>query len=264
MPPTILRVALPIPLPQCFDYLPPGNMPLPDPSLGCRVRVPFGPRELIGVVVELTSAEVSVPLREACTWIDRIPILDGELARSLHWLARYTHTPLGEILATALPGLLRHGEPLPDTCTWAWHLTEIGHTGAPKLRRNSYSARLAELLATSDQTEDALDTQMNNWRTAARNLTKRGYVERVKKATTIPAIIQTTTNPVLNTEQQKAVETLNASVGFETYLLDGVTGSGKTEVYLQAIAACLAAGRQALILVPEIGLTPQILTSFRT
>ncbi len=112
MPPTILRVALPIPLPQCFDYLPPSGIPLPDSTLGCRVRVPFGKRELIGVVVELPSAEMSVPLREAFAWIDRIPILDGELAQSLQWLSHYTHTPLGEILATALPGLLRHGKPL--------------------------------------------------------------------------------------------------------------------------------------------------------
>ncbi|AAF85486.1 primosomal protein N' [Xylella fastidiosa] len=265
MPPTILRVALPIPLPQCFDYLPPSGIPLPDSTLGCRVRVPFGKRELIGVVVELPSAEMSVPLREAFAWIDRIPILDGELAQSLQWLSHYTHTPLGEILATALPGLLRHGKPLPETWTcWAWRLTETGRTAAPKLRRNSRSAQLAELLTTSDQTEDALNTRMNHWRTVARNLTKRGYVERIKKPTTVSLIIQTTSNtvPVLNTEQQKAVETLNANVGFKTYLLDGVTGSGKTEVYLQAIATCLAASKQALVLVPEIGLTPQLLTNF--
>ncbi|HHW4678487.1 MAG TPA: primosomal protein N' [Xylella sp.] len=263
MPSTILCVALPIPLPQCFDYLPPANMPLPDQTLGCRVQVPFGPRELIGVVVEMKAAKVSAPLREAITWIDQRPILDGELSKSLHWLARYTHTPLGETIATALPRLLRHGEPLPDTSTWAWRLTEIGHTETSKLRRNSHPARLAELLATSDQTEDALDTQMNHWRTAARQLTKRGHVERFKKTTTIPIIIQDTTSPLLNTEQQKAVETLNAAAGFNAYLLDGVTGSGKTEVYLHTIATCLAAGRQALVLVPEIGLTPQILTSFR-
>lgn len=105
---------------------------------------------------------------------------------------------------------------------------------------------------------------MNHWRAVARNLTKRGYVERIKKPTTVPVIIQTTSNtvPVLNTEQQKAVETLNANVGFKIYLLDGVTGSGKTEVYLQAIATCLAASKQALVLVPEIGLTPQLLTNF--
>ncbi len=71
----------------------------------------------------------------------------------------HTHTPLGEILATALPGLLRHGKPLPETRTcWAWRLTETGRTAAPKLRRNSRSAQMAELLTASDQTEDALNT----------------------------------------------------------------------------------------------------------
>ncbi|NEL79015.1 MAG: primosomal protein N', partial [Xanthomonas perforans] len=100
------------------------------------------------------------------------------------------------------------------------------------------------------------------WREAARSLAKRGHAERVAvPADSIPP--RPGSGPQLNDEQQAAADAIRAQSGFATYLLDGVTGSGKTEVYLQAIADCLAAGRQALVLVPEIGLTPQTLGRFR-
>ncbi|WP_221261915.1 primosomal protein N' [Xanthomonas campestris] len=107
-----------------------------------------------------------------------------------------------------------------------------------------------------------MEQQLPQWREAARNLAKRGYAERVAVAAdTLPA--RPGTGPQLNDEQQAATDAIRAGSGFATYLLDGVTGSGKTEVYLQAIADCLAAGKQALVLVPEIGLTPQTLGRFR-
>ncbi|MEG8128920.1 primosomal protein N', partial [Xanthomonas hortorum pv. gardneri] len=144
-----LRVALPVPLPQLFDYLPPADAPLTDPArLGCRVRVPFGPRELVGVVVEIGQSASAEGLRPALAWCDDAPLLVDELARSLHWLARYTHAPLGEAQASALPGPLRRGEPLADTHAWAWQLTEAGRTGAASLRTGSRPALLAALLLT--------------------------------------------------------------------------------------------------------------------
>ncbi len=255
-----LRVALPVPLPRLFDYLPPPGAAPAEP-VGCRVRVPFGSRELVGVVVEPGEADPD-GLRAALAWADPQPLLAGELARSLHWLARYTHAPLGEVLATALPAPLRRGEPLPDTHAWAWQLTEAGRTGATGLRGGTRPARLAALLADGPVDEDRLESGMERWREAARNLDKRGYAERV-------AVAPATSGgglgegPPLNDEQRGAVEAVTANTGFGTFLLDGVTGSGKTEVYLQAIAHCLAQGRQALVLVPEIGLTPQTLGRFR-
>lgn len=118
MPPTVttLRVALPVPLPHVFDYLPPAGAAQPDHGrVGCRVRVPFGPRELVGVVVEIGQLPSADGLRPALEWCDAAPLLVDELARSLQWLARYTHAPLGEAQASALPGPLRRGEPLADT-----------------------------------------------------------------------------------------------------------------------------------------------------
>ncbi|WP_407464760.1 primosomal protein N' [Xanthomonas campestris] len=262
-PVTTLRVALPVPLPQLFDYLPLQDTDVDGPDrVGCRVRVPFGPRELIGVVVERGQQPSAEGLRAALDWCDDTPLLVDELARSLHWLARYTHAPLGEAQASALPGPLRRGEPLADTHAWAWQLTEAGRTGAGSLRAGSRPALLAALLLAGPLTEEPLEQQLPQWREAARNLAKRGYAERVAVAAdTLPA--RPGTGPQLNDEQQAATDAIRAGSGFATYLLDGVTGSGKTEVYLQAIADCLAAGKQALVLVPEIGLTPQTLGRFR-
>ncbi|TQT22770.1 primosomal protein N', partial [Xanthomonas perforans] len=173
-----LRVALPVPLPQLFDYLPPTDAPLTDPArVGCRVRVPFGPRELVGVVVEIGQLPAADGLRPALAWCDQAPLLVDELARSLHWLARYTHAPLGEAQTSALPGPLRRGEPLADTHAWAWQLTEAGHSGAASLRAGSRPALLATLLLTGAVGEEQLDPLLPQWRQAARSLAKRHYAE---------------------------------------------------------------------------------------
>ena len=129
-PTPVLRIALPVPLPRAFDYRPPAGMAADAGWIGCRVRVPFGPRELVGLVVEQGSAEPASSLRQALAWLDPAPLLQGELWQSLQWLARYTHAPLGEVLSTALPGPLRHGETLPDTHHWGWQLTAAGHEHA--------------------------------------------------------------------------------------------------------------------------------------
>src|SRR5690606_37053987 len=110
--------------------------------------------------------------------------------------------------------------------------------------------------------EDTLADRVEGWREAARSLQRRGLAEPVILA---PSEVRAggTPGPVPNAGQQEAIEAIAASDGFAPFLLDGVTGSGKTEVYLHAIAQCLAKGRQALVLVPEIGLTPQLLARFR-
>jgi primosomal protein N' (replication factor Y) len=264
MPPIapVLRVALPVPLPRLFDYLPPPGEVADAGWAGCRVRVPFGSRELVGVVAGLGAPDPQAPeARPALARLDPLPLLAGELAASLHWLAGYLHAPLGEVLATALPAALRRGEPLPDTHAWAWRLTEAGATALPALRAGR-PRHLAGLLQPAPMAEALLDDALQGWRAAARTLAERGLVERVAIAATAePQPAQP--GPALNPEQQAAVDAVRASPGFSALLLDGVTGSGKTEVYLHAIADCLARGRQALVLVPEIGLTPQALARFR-
>lgn len=257
-----LQVALALPLPQWFDYtLPPGE-PAHAGMVGRRVQVPFGSRELVGVVAAIGVAADAGNLRAALDWIDTEPLLGGELWASLHWLARYTHAPLGEVVSTALPAPLRRGDAVPDTHRWGWQLTAEGHAQRARLRAGTRTQRLGALLADGVIDEDVLDSQMDDWRSAARALAKRGLVERTALQHQA-AVARATPGPAPNPEQAEAIAAITATDGFGAFLLDGVTGSGKTEVYLQAIVACLARGRQALVLVPEIGLTPQTLSRFR-
>ncbi|CAN7180742.1 primosomal protein N' [Pseudoxanthomonas sp. LjRoot168] len=263
-PVSVLQVALPVPLPRLFDYLPPPGHDATPADVGKRVSVMFGNRPLTGFVADVAPAtDPGMELRHADALLDAHPLLQGELLESLHWLARYTHAPLGEVVATALPVLLRQGEPLPDTHAWHWRLTEAGLGRRDRLRAGSRPRRLADLLvAHGTLDEDALDLHLDAGRATARDLGKRGLAERVPAAV-VPAVPAPRPGPTLNEEQQAAADAVTGTVGFGALLLDGVTGSGKTEVYLHAIAGCLRRGRQALVLVPEIGLTPQTLARFR-
>ncbi len=267
--PATLRVALPVPLPRLFDYLPPPGLDAAAVAVGARLRVPFGQREVCGLVVGHGQAEPGVELRAALAALDGAPLLQGELLTSLRWLVAYLHAPLGEVLAAALPAALRRGEPLPDITRHGWVLNEAGRTALPAMRAGKPKA-LAGLLAEA-RAEDWLDESVPGWRAPLRTLRERGLVERVKAGSEAETgsgslLRGSEPDPVpfsANTEQQLAIEAIRSADGFAPFLLDGVTGSGKTEVYLQAIADCLARGRQALVLVPEIGLTPQALARFR-
>ncbi|MGO4551086.1 primosomal protein N' [Lysobacter sp. 2RAF19] len=258
---TVLRVALPVPLARLFDYRAPDGASVDSVQVGARVRVPFGPRELIGVVAGVGPIDADArETKSALAVLDDAPLLHGELLDSLRWLSRYAHAPLGEVLATALPAALRQGGPLPDTDEIMWRV--VAGASLDKLKRDAMPHRLATLLAQRDRSEDELDDALPGWRTAARALAGKGLAESIR---TTPArdAVGGAPGPSLNDEQRLAVDAIQAQAGFGALLLEGVTGSGKTEVYLQAIADCLARGRQALVLVPEIGLTPQTLARFR-
>ncbi len=265
-PRPVLRVALPLPLPQPFDYAPPTGIHAEAVQCGQRIMVPFGSREVCGVVIGHGTADPAIDLKPALSLPDEAPLLHGELFDSLHWLAHYLHAPLGEVLAAALPSALRRGDALPDITDYGWSLTEAGRTALPAMRRGKPQV-MAALLDGGLRGETVLDVAQPGWRTPMRTLCDRGLVERiaVKKGTEgiasglIPSVPFS-----LNDEQRSAVDAINGTIGFAPFLLDGVTGSGKTEVYLHAIAECLARGKQALVLVPEIGLTPQLLHRFRT
>ena len=135
---TVLRVALPVPLPRLFDYLPPPGVEAASVEAGRRILVPFGNRELCGMVVGHGMAgigvEAGIQIKPALALPDPAPLLQGELLASLRWLAGYLHAPLGEVLATALPAVLRRGEPLPETTHYGWRLSEAGRTALPAMR----------------------------------------------------------------------------------------------------------------------------------
>ena len=265
-PDTALRLALPVPLPRLFDYLPPAGQAAGADWVGCRVRVPFGRGDgvMVGVVVALAPVDGDTPpLKPALERLDAAPLLSGELFDSLRWVAAYYHAPLGEVLATALPATLRSGQALPETGRYGWRATAEGLVAAAAPGRDGKPRRLLQQLAVRPMAEDQLDATDDDWRPAVRALAQRALAERVAFTGRVEALA-TPPGPTLMPAQADALAAIRADAGYRAYLLEGVTGSGKTEVYLQAIADCLAAGRQALVLVPEIGLTPQALQRFRS
>ncbi len=263
--PTVLRVAVPVPLPQLFDYLPPVGMDAAALMPGCRVLVPFGRTRRVGVLLEIAH-QSDVPshrLKPALMLLDAQPLVDAELLRSLMWAARYYQYPLGAVLECALPVGLRQAKPLPTDGERALALTESGALVTPAVRQAARTNLLLQMLAQGPRAYLDLDNTLPGWRASAPSLRKRGLIvgitltARVRRH--VPLI-----GPPLNVEQQHAVHEIgSAHDRFAPFLLEGVTGSGKTEVYLALIEQTLARGQQALILVPEIGLTPQILRRFR-
>jgi primosomal protein N' (replication factor Y) len=256
---TILRVAIDAPLDTLFDYLPPADGLLP--PVGARVRVPFGRRRPVGLVMAHadTSDLPAERLKAALETLDAEPLLDARLRRLLDWTARYYHEPPGQVVAAALPAPLRQGRPLPDPPL------RISGKGPPPdslARRAPRQAALLELLAESPRRSDDPGLPPG-WRAIAARLAARGLVE-MEPEPAAPAWDSALAGPELTPAQREAVHGVVGDLGdFSTRLLFGITGSGKTEVYLAAAAECLRRGLQVLVLVPEIGLTPQLVDRFR-
>jgi primosomal protein N' (replication factor Y) (superfamily II helicase) len=259
----VFQVALPLPLPNHFDYLPPLGWQGPAPALGARVRVPFGPRQLVGVVCGHEPASgASNKLRRVNAVLDRQGLFSDELWQSLLWAARYWQHPLGEVLAAAIPAMVRdEGQAAGARSDFA--LCAVPDVAArTRLRVGSAPAQLLQMLEGGAKTWSALRAALPNAATALRRLEQLMLVERIAlDASARQALIHA---PPLNADQHAAVAAVRAALdGFAALLLEGVTGSGKTEVYLGAIEPVLKQGLQTLVLVPEIGLTPQLLTRFR-
>jgi primosomal protein N' (replication factor Y) len=265
----VLRLAIASPLRRLFDYLPPPELSAEQLALlrpGIRVQVPFGKRQLAAILVEVSEESAVDPekLRPALELIDHSPIISDSLLQLCHWAASYYKHPLGEILAAALPTRLRHGQAHSPASTTLWQLT-IDGKGLPEgaLRR---APRQAELLALLQQRGSLPATELAELgisATITRQLREKGLAETVERDLSEEQAI---CHPglALNEEQAVAVKAVSAEPGkFCCYLLEGVTGSGKTEVYLQLVQRTLDAGRQALVLIPEIGLTPQTLARFQ-
>jgi primosomal protein N' (replication factor Y) len=250
---TVARVALPVATPQCFDYWVPAGL---EPQAGALVRVALGARRVVGVVVEVLDD--SAVTRERLVPIDELvalPPLPEDVRELALFVASYYQAPPGLALALATPPTAAAPKRNRDI-ERPLALTDAGRGALPVALARAPAARgLFDRLAEPDAALDgaAVAALAPHLRRVLARWCRDGFVAPLDRPPDAPRPLP------LNDAQSRAVDAIGAARGrFAPFLLQGVTGSGKTEVYLAAAAGVVAAGGQALLLVPEINLTPQL------
>jgi primosomal protein N' (replication factor Y) (superfamily II helicase) len=261
----LVAVGVPAPLYTRFDYRVGEEVTI---RPGMRLRVPFGARQVVGIALEAPRQEAAQSRRykNVGAVLDAEPLLPPDLLDLCRFAADYYQHPIGEALATALPSTLRQGGDTALKTPRSLRLTPTGRDALPGLPKRSHAQRaLLEALALAPAARESLPGHSP---AILRRLLESGWAEWFESEATRPSdAAPLETAPPLTAEQADALQILRDghggdAGGFSACLLEGITGSGKTELYLQRAADALAAGRQVLVLAPEIGLTPQLAGRF--
>ncbi len=263
----ILQIAVPVPLYRIFDYWPPEHCDPQTLKPGVRVVAPFGKALKIGVVLGAAKAQTSQvdpkQLKPIQQILDDEPLLSAQDLQLLKWASHYYHHPLGEVIATAFPVALRQGKPATLKRDVYIGLTELGLSiTAEQLNRAPKQKALLEALRNA--ANPLALSSLSPDKSALKALLQKGLIQEQTTPKTRLDLSTQASALTANPAQQLAIDAMISSLGrFSVSLLRGVTGSGKTEVYMQIISAALGRGLQVLVLLPEITLTPQLEQRFR-
>ena len=264
---TVLQVAVPSPLRRIFDYL-----PLEDRQVmrGTRVKVSFGRQQLIGIVTAISKGSIleKKKLKPILAVLDSEPLLNEPLFELLLWAARYYQHPVGEVFAAALPAKLRSGVALRESSA-SWASSAPPDDEDKLLGRAEKQKALLSFIRAETRVSDSQLREAGFSKQLLRQLIEKKLVHEESCESSPAQPFEPVANEpnfefALNEEQSAAVTSINEALGgYRCFLLDGITGSGKTEVYMRVMQEQLSQGLQCLVLVPEIGLTPQTISQFQ-
>lgn len=266
----ILCVAIATPLRRLFDYLPADNYQTKTLKPGIRISVPFGRRkDVVGIIVTIKNKSdfPKDKLKTINYVIDTEPLLNRTHLKLLEWASNYYHYPIGEVIFSALPAWLRKNNSLKTLQETTWCLSEKGIGTDPSQIKNA--PKQAQILNFIKQNKQAVnETELNHLFPRS----KPSLIALEKKELIVKALQEKNEKKIkinkshfkLNKDQKLAHEIILGSLdSHSTFLLDGLTGSGKTEVYMAIMESVIRAGKQCLVLLPEIGLTPQHTQRFK-
>ena len=263
-----IRVAVPVYLYDCFDYSLTAEQ-YHQAEVGARVAVSFGRQNVVGVIVEKLTDEkpldLGFKLKAITELLDDSAILDAKVLSLLTWSAQYYQFPIGEVMHTALPSFLRQGKPY-NLLARMWKL--IDDHAEDKLKRSEKQQDAYKILKLHPTGTSENILNLAGIETATlKALEKKKITQCILEAQDFKPQAMTLAQMPLtpNDEQKRAIQNiLKVRHSYHAFLLDGLTGSGKTEVYLQVMQEVLKQGKQVLVLVPEIGLTPQTVSRFQS
>ncbi len=261
----VVRVAIDVPLSTLFDYFLNADLPI---EIGQRVLVPFGRKNVVGIVVELAESSdlATERIKSLVQILADTPPLPAELLTLLRFCSDYYHYPLGMTIMSALPARLRAQEPVTIKQELCFSLSELGKelNQAQIPKRRVIQHRILQALQNGGLSGAQIRALSPSAPANLKMMIEQGWIE---STTTPPATSVAHTFNAVNTPtaaQQQAIDTVTQTQGYRSFLLHGITGSGKTEVYVHLMNQALQQGKQILLLVPEINLTPQLENYFRS
>jgi primosomal protein N' (replication factor Y) len=273
----LARVALPVPLGQVFTYGVSAELAA-GVRRGARVLCELGRRRVLGVVLEVADREPEIPverLKPVLAVVDAEPVLPEELLGFLQEIARYYVAPVGEVMELALPAVERSAAlavEAPASTRAVGRLVQVARVvegAAPPRLRGKAPLVFDYLVAHGPTPLTELEEQWPSARGSVARLVEAGVVALEKQEEALdPFSVEVAPDvpPRLTPAQEHAVAAITLRLERrerQAFLLEGVTASGKTEVYLRAAGRCLELGRGVIVLVPEIALTPQLVARFR-